>query len=146
MQPASTGPKRGGGPSAVALKPVVRSCSSCRQKHKKCDGQDPCGYCVRLGQPERCLFSVPTRHGPKPTEDLETYARRLLSEIDVQKQVAQYWKGAIPQLALPPKEKNRTAPARPNLRKNRSSSFIFVSCCCRTIHVRRIGKVAVGRY
>eukprot|EP01122_Echinamoeba_exundans_P009336 TRINITY_DN3273_c0_g2_i1.p1 TRINITY_DN3273_c0_g2~~TRINITY_DN3273_c0_g2_i1.p1 ORF type:complete len:632 (-),score=70.82 TRINITY_DN3273_c0_g2_i1:1375-3270(-) len=93
MKPVSSGPKRGGGAGAVAVKQPVRSCLSCRQKHKKCDGQDPCGYCVRLGQPERCLFSVPTRqHGPKPTEDLEAYAKRLLSEIEIQKQVAQYWK------------------------------------------------------
>jgi len=40
------------------------ACNICRTRHEKCDGNKPCGYCVRTKND--CVYPAPKKRGPKP--------------------------------------------------------------------------------
>ncbi|CAM9901202.1 unnamed protein product [Ectocarpus fasciculatus] len=50
-----------------ALPGMRRSCSECGRKKKSCDGQQPCGRCVRSGN--ECTYSKRRWHLPKPHQE-----------------------------------------------------------------------------
>jgi hypothetical protein len=73
---------------------VAQACTYCKSRHSKCDGQVPCSQCVRRGRGNDCSYSVVRKRGPKPKKDLYEYCNKLMVELEVQKQIAEYWKGA----------------------------------------------------
>ncbi|KJE93013.1 hypothetical protein, variant [Capsaspora owczarzaki ATCC 30864] len=53
---------------------VAVSCTACRSAHRACDGQRPCGRCVRLQLPKACEDPSATRRGRPPKEDKDDAA------------------------------------------------------------------------
>eukprot|EP01122_Echinamoeba_exundans_P004497 TRINITY_DN1454_c0_g1_i2.p1 TRINITY_DN1454_c0_g1~~TRINITY_DN1454_c0_g1_i2.p1 ORF type:complete len:106 (+),score=2.96 TRINITY_DN1454_c0_g1_i2:59-376(+) len=80
---------RPGPPSAA------QACLPCRNKHKRCDGGKPCAKCVRIGRAGDCVYAPPKRRGPRPSESIYEYCDNLKNELEVQKQIAEHWKGAF---------------------------------------------------
>lgn len=81
--------------AARGIQNVAQACTYCKSRHSKCDGQVPCSQCVRRGRGGDCSYSVVRKRGPKPKKDLYEYCNKLLVELEVQKQIADYWKGAL---------------------------------------------------
>jgi hypothetical protein len=41
---------------------VAAACDLCKKRKVKCDGEQPCGYCIRKDRAATCTVSGPTRH------------------------------------------------------------------------------------
>ncbi|KAK4100437.1 hypothetical protein N658DRAFT_473368 [Parathielavia hyrcaniae] len=50
---------------------VANACDLCKLRKIKCSGVQPCGYCVRRGQPGSCRYTAPRRR-PRPRQDHAT--------------------------------------------------------------------------
>jgi hypothetical protein len=88
-----------GGSGNRSLQNVAQACQYCKSRHSKCDGLHPCSTCVRRGRESECSYSAVKKRGPKPKKDLYEYCNKLLVELEVQKQIADYWKG-MPSLVI----------------------------------------------
>ena len=36
---------------ATASETYAWACTTCSDKHRRCDGRRPCGYCIKIGAP-----------------------------------------------------------------------------------------------
>lgn len=52
---------------------VERACQSCKSSKKRCDGQEPCGLCVKQNRAEACTYGQAgarsARRGPYPQRE-----------------------------------------------------------------------------
>lgn len=69
---------------------IGQACKFCKRRHIKCDGSYPCSQCVKRGV--ECTFGAKAKRGPKPKTDLYDHCNKLMVDLEVQKQIAEYWK------------------------------------------------------
>lgn len=74
-EPPTSGPDFGGLPARKRRRPAL-SCVPCRRRKVKCDRQDPCGPCSRVGNPNACHYysshppaTTSSRRPPESTSD-----------------------------------------------------------------------------
>lgn len=69
---------------------IGQACNFCKKRHIKCNGEYPCFQCTKRGI--QCSFGAKSKRGPKPKADLYEHCNRLMIDLEVQKQIAEYWK------------------------------------------------------
>lgn len=69
---------------------IGQACNFCKKRHIKCDGTFPCSQCIKRGI--QCSFGAKSKRGPKPKADLYDHCNKLMVDLEVQKQIAEYWK------------------------------------------------------
>ena len=52
------------GPGSAERKRVLKACLVCKKLRDKCDGQVPCGTCVRKGKQCEYEAGAPKKRGP----------------------------------------------------------------------------------
>lgn len=69
---------------------IGQACKFCKKRHIRCDGNFPCTQCVKRNL--QCTFGTKTKRGPKPKTDLYEHCNKLMVDLEVQKQIAEYWR------------------------------------------------------
>lgn len=69
---------------------IGQACKFCKKRHIRCDGAFPCTQCVKRNL--QCTFGTKTKRGPKPKTDLYEHCNKLMVDLEVQKQIAEYWR------------------------------------------------------
>ena len=69
---------------------IGQACKFCKKRHIRCDGVFPCTQCVKRNL--QCTFGTKTKRGPKPKTDLYEHCNKLMVDLEVQKQIAEYWR------------------------------------------------------
>lgn len=69
---------------------IGQACKFCKKRHIRCDGNFPCTQCVKRNL--QCAFGTKTKRGPKPKTDLYEHCNKLMVDLEVQKQIAEYWR------------------------------------------------------
>lgn len=83
----------------VQKRKTKRACAQCKLRKKKCTGELPCGYCIKMGKDQQCEYRA--RHSSKTVKitikyltslkarirELENEASRNSSSEDVRKEV-----------------------------------------------------------
>ncbi|CEP59980.1 Zn(II)2Cys6 transcription factor LALA0_S01e00298g [Lachancea lanzarotensis] len=63
----------------MANKKMVKACTRCQQRKKKCSGDLPCEYCNKIDQPQNCEYK--TKVKSKTTKVTERYVTSLKNRI-----------------------------------------------------------------
>ncbi|KAI9046014.1 uncharacterized protein KD926_005960 [Aspergillus affinis] len=90
MPPSSAAPS-----SLGTRQRAKQACETCKQRKRKCDGKQPCGFCVRYeydcafdSQPRKRVATGSTRHVPgrETTRSTEELPGQLSNEIEISQQ------------------------------------------------------------
>lgn len=148
------------GSACHEIQPPLRSCAFCRQRRKKCDRQEPCSNCQKLGRGTNCVYPPGPGRSPKRPrqhidpnvlsrlDQLESIINRLQSQVESQPDSSPSSKSSSGQdlLSLPDRAPLLTGadpPGRPEVTTNQQLGRLVIDDT-RSYYVSNISWASLG--